>query len=337
MAKYKGHFNFSPSSDSFDCTVRKGLPWWFWLLVAIPLLLIASLFVRCNREITVQVLDQYNNPVENAVVKIDYTARYFPGLSEEIARSGETNDKGEYRFSGLPCSVCSYIFHRGSEATVSASLDESIVASKSVKFHSTDRVVLKLEIPEEKCSTRVRVVDNFTGAPIPQAEVLVTIGGSGRGTLVTDPQGMATISGFSNRQRVSAAARHPGYIPNDTSLYNQPGLNIRDKVIDIPLDPLVECNQKVEHQTGDPHVEIKNIDMGVDSGTVAFRYYTDSWPDQLIVTDANGKVLFDSGMVATYSLWRDASITFSTRTLNVEINSDGAASGSLWQFILDCP
>lgn len=336
MAQYKGKFNYDPSVTDYECKVRRGLPWWFWLLIAIPLLLIASLFIRCSREITVQVVDEANNPIENAEVAMLYTARYCPWLKEDIARHGETNSKGEYKFKDLPCSVWSYIFYRGEKAEFTARLG-NIEGSRTAPFHTTDRVVIKLVIPQEECQAQVRVIDNFTGAPIAGAEVLVTVDGSGRGILTTDGQGLATISGIYNRSRVSAAARHPGYLPNDTTIVDEPGINIRDKVTDIPLDPKVLCNQTVEHYTGDPHVMVDKIDMGTNSGTVNFTYYTDSWEDQLIVRDENGRVLIDTGLVATYSNRVTVPLNFSTRYVSVEIISKDGAAGSVWEFTIDCP
>ncbi len=338
---YKGSFNYTAASDNYVCKMGSGIPWWIWLIAVAILLLIASLFIRWNRDLTVRVVDDINRPIEQADVAVSYTARFFPWIKKDIALHDMTDAKGEVVIHKMPVSLWSYIFYHNTPVEVKAEkAGES--ASKSVPLHATDIVVLKLErpkLPAAQIDFEVRTIDAFTGKPVSGAELLLTVDGDGKaGIITTGPDGKATISGVTDRSIVSVAARHPDYSPNDTTIYQEQALNLRGKVTDIPLAPKVRCNQTVAHRTGQPHVVIDKIDLGKANTDFPFSYYTDSYPDHIRVFDENGKMIFDSGDVATdYSTLTEI-LHSTTRFIKVTVDTyNNGGNDSNWSFTVGCP
>lgn len=339
MAKnYKGNFEYTTASDNYQCVVRNfSIPWWVWVIGGAVLLMLASLFIRWNRDMTVQVVDDLNHPVEKADVAVSYTARFCPWLKKDIACQGITNSKGEVTIDDMPVSVWSFLFYHNEPVYVKGAKGNA-TAADTVPLHSKDRVVLRLNTPRQQIEVKVRTVDAFNGQPVSGAELLVTVDGDGRpGVITTASDGTATIGNIIDRSILDVAARHPDYTPNDTTIYHVQALELRGNVTDIPLNPKVRCNQKVYHTTAQPRVVIDNIDLGKDNGVFKFVYYTDTYPDRMIVRDANGSVLLDTGDVATGYSSVGSDLRFSTRTISVEVITLNSPSGSNWDFTVNCP
>lgn len=338
--KYNGKFDYTSASDNYECVVKSGLPWWLWLILGLVLLLIASLFIRWNRNLTVQVLDDINRPVEQADVAVNYTARFCPWLKKDIARHGETNAKGEVVIHDMPVSVWSWLFYHNEPVEVKGAKGNAS-ASDTIPLHTKDRVVLHLRMPKAKMSVSVRTIDAFTGRPLAGSKLFVSTEDEGlrQTPYVTGADGTAEIPDLFTTSIISIIAKNdPGYTPNDSTVCNMAAIDLLGTTKDIPLNPVVRCNQTVEHTTFQPHTEIDNIDMGVNSGTAIFRYYTDSYPDHMRVYDANGTLLFDAGNIATYTATLTKEIPFSTRTLKVVVDTyDNGGGGSNWNFTFDCP
>lgn len=334
--KLKGKFNYSSASDNYECTVSPGIPLWVWLIVGAVVLVIASFFIRWDKDMTVQVVDDMNRPVEQADVAVSYKARFCPWVTKDIALHAMTGANGEVVVKDMPVSVWSFLFYHNEPVEVKGSKGSASDA-KTVALHSKDKVVLHLKFPGQSVELQVRVVDAFTGAPIAGAEVLPTYDGNGQPILTTDANGMATLSGITDRTTVCAPARHPGYEPNDTTIYNEQALNLRGKVTDIPLCPQVKCNQTIEHTTYQPHVKIDKIDLGKADTDFVFNYFTDTYPDHMRVYDENGKLLFDATDIATDSSTLTKTIHSTTRCISVTVDTYDSETGSNWSFLVGCP
>lgn len=339
MAKtYKGSFDYSAASDHYECKMHSGIPWWVWLIVGLVLALIASLFIRWDTDMKVRVVNEINQPIENADVAVSYTARFCPWLKKDVALHGVTDDKGEVVIDHMPVSVWSYIFYHNAPVEVKGAKGNAS-DQKTVPLHSKDVVVLRLSTPAQSVEFEVRTIDAFTGDPIAGAELLLTVDGDGKaGTLRTGPDGKATISGVTDRSIVSVAARHPDYAPNDTTIYNEQGISLRGKTTDIPMNPKVKCDQTVAHHTGQPHVKIDKIDLGKADVDFIFSYYTDSYPDHMRVYDEKGNLLFDAGDIATDYDTLTQKIHSPTRYVSVEVNTyNTGGTDSNWNFVIGCP
>jgi hypothetical protein len=296
------------------------------------------MFVRCSRDVTVQVVDQFNNPLEKAEVSIDYDAHFFPWLTQEEAFKGVTNDKGVAVVRDMPCSVWSYIFYRSTPMTVAAEFG-SLTGTEIKPFHTTDKVIIKINIPDPQGDAQVQVIDDFTQQPIANADVLITIDGSGQPVLHTDSQGLVSVPGLSYRSLVSGAARHPNYNSNDTTLVNRRGVDLIGSTVTIPLSPKVQCNQEVEYNSEfKPKTVMSNIDLGKDSGVFTLTYRTLSLADRFVVKNAKGKVLHDTGFVSTGDDFRNKDVTFDTRMITIEAyNCPDDPTSSVWTLIPHCP
>lgn len=334
--KLKGKFDYSSASDFYECRVGSGIPWWVWLLVALVALFIASLFIRWDRDMTVQVVDEMNRPVEQADVAVSYKARFCPWITRDVALRGQTGADGEVEIKGMSVSVWSWLFYHNEPVVVKGEKGTAS-DSKTVALHSKEKVVLHLKFPRQKTQLQVRVIDAFTGQPIAGAEVLPTYDGDGQPIVTTDGNGIATLTGLTDRTVLCAPARHPGYSPNDTTIYNEMALNLRGKVTDIPLTPLVKCNQTVEHTTFQPHVKIDKIDLGKADVDFVFNYYTDTYPDHMRVYDENGNLLFDATDIATNYSTFSRTIHSPTRFITVTVDTYGSENGSNWNFLVGCP
>lgn len=337
--KYKGSFGYSTTNDSYDVKMKSGLPWWVWLIIGIVALFIASLFIRWDRTITVRVVDDMNAPIENAEVAVSYTARYCPWLTDDIALRGKTNAKGEVVISGVKTSVWNYLFYHNEPVEFKAEKDGD-TGSQTAPLHTKEVVVIKLprhRAPLAQVSFDVRTIDSFNGQPIPGAQLLVNVNGDGRpGTITTDANGHATISGVTDRDIVDVFARHPDYYPNDTTINRVKVLELRGNTTDIPMQPKVKCDQLVSHNTGNPHERIENIDLGEADKDFRFQYDTNTRPDQIRVFDENGQLLFDSQYVAT-CVARYVTLHSNTRYITVVVDNYDSPTGTVWNFMVDCP
>lgn len=338
MAKnYKGSFNYSAASNEYDVTMkRRGLPWWAWLIIGLILAFIASLFIRWDRQLTVKVVDELNRPVEQADVAVSYTARFCPWLTDDIALHGVTGEDGKVVIKGMSVSVWSYLFYHFEPVTVKGEKG-SAHDEKEVPLHATDEVVLVLKMPAAKMEFDVRVIDAFTSAPIAGAELLVTVNGNGRpGVITTGGDGKARIGGVTDRDIISVAARHPKYEPNDTTIYNVPGIELRNKMTDIPLEPKVVCNQQVNFGGHTPETRTGKIDLGKSDVDFDFYFETYSYPDQVTVYDENNNKIYDSGDISTDG--QTVRLHSPTRYIYVQVNSYGdGIDGTEWAFMVKCP
>lgn len=335
--KLIGKFQYDGKQSDYTVKVKKRYQLWWWFLL---LLIFVPLFIRCERTVTVKVVDADGNPVEKVDVDLSYTAYYFLADSEEISESGVTDSKGRVQFNNLSCSVYSYIFHRGEEMTVTANPPMPYIdMSETAKFHTTDEV--KIVLDEVGVPVNVQVVDDMDGSPLVQAEVVVTRRGSGLGTFTTDYQGMVTIPDIKRSDKLSIAGRKYGYETNDTTLGSVTGRDLNvSPPRQIPLQKQFECDDDIDLSGGgEPETIIKGVDMKKTGGTFSVDFLTYSYPDRLIIYEEDGTQIFDSGVVLhDPSPYTYSGIKFKSRKLTFKVISDPQHPyDSVWKIHPHCP
>ncbi len=337
---YKGKFRYTPGVNAYDVTVRKPFNW-LWLLL---LLLLLPLFIRCEREVVVEVLDEKGTPVENVDISLAYDARFLYNdgffTTVPVKAGGRTGAGGTVRIDKLPCSVWSYIFFTETKMTVAAVPPPPYEAAMSEeRFHTTGRVLFTLKTAP--ADIPVRVTDAMTGRPLAGAEVVATVNGSGVGVFATDAGGVAMIPGIHPTDVVSLAGRKEGYETNEYSIRRVKGSDLdSDPVKEIPLKRVYECDDDVEYNSeAKPLIVIENIDMHKDKGRFVLTVFTLNQPDRFVVKDAEGRELLDTGLVSTGNSSRDYTVEFSTRHITIEAHADpgGNPETSIWTIRPHCP
>lgn len=341
--KLKGKFLYTPELAQQDVVMRRPFCWW-WLLL---LLLLLPLFIRCDRTVTVHVVDEAGRPVAGADVELSYTAHYLwndgPFTSIPEFRQGQTDRAGELELEELPCSVFSYIFYTAAKGHAEASAPDYEPGEADFAFHWRRHVTVVLKA--KPIDVQVRVLDKLTGEPVPDAEVAVTRDGSGLGTFPVDNQGVATIPGLKPGDKLNLVGRAPGYETNDSTLRAVTADELRsaNPPKAIPLQPVFNCDDDVQYQSQyQPVVNIEHIDMHKNSGTFTLGATTFSFPDRIVVTDAEGRQLLDTGYFATPGDSEEdrsfPGIRFNTRYINITIYSDPQnPTNSAWVVKPHCP
>ncbi len=186
-------FTVDPGNDYYTFQVKKRRSWWL-LLLLLPLLLL----IRCDRDLTVTVVDkETGEPVQEAAVTLAYTSHYLADMWHFLPDydrnyEGVTDEDGIAEFKDLPCSVFSYIFYCMSRATVTASSPCHDTAVAEPLFHFSRRVTLELSARRD--DMLITVIDLETGDRLPGAKVEVRAG-ERVDTAMTDAAGRVTITG----------------------------------------------------------------------------------------------------------------------------------------------
>ena len=110
--RFSKGFDYKNEQSDYEFKVKKPSKWWLWLLL-LPLL--ALLFIRCEHDITVHVVDEAGKPVADTKVQLSYTSHIlaYNGKflsNDSVALEQVTNNEGMAEFKGMRCSVFSYIF-----------------------------------------------------------------------------------------------------------------------------------------------------------------------------------------------------------------------------------
>ena len=185
-------FTVEPDNDHYTFQVKKRRSWW-WLLL---LLLLPLLLIRCERDLTVTVIDEASGePVQEATVTLGYTSHYLADLwhflpDYDHSYETMTDEDGVAEFKDMPCSVFSYIFYCMSRATVTAmSPCHDMVITKPL-FHYTRHLTVVL--PARRGDMVITVIDLETGDRLPGATVEIKAGERVDSAL-TDAAGRVTI------------------------------------------------------------------------------------------------------------------------------------------------
>ena len=202
--------------------------WWKWLLLGLLLLFIASLFVKCEREVTVTCVDAENGALLSGTeVTMSYTSHFLMKdwhffINEPVTRTEIADENGQAVFKKLPCSIYSYIFYCLSHATYEA-VNECHEAEDEVRnFHYVKNVELKL-LPLRE-DLRVLILDKETEDPIPGARLIyryIENGEDVEDEAQADPAGVAVIPAMRVCSSVEEL-RGSSYGYEDDTLYNVP-------------------------------------------------------------------------------------------------------------------
>lgn len=141
--KYSDKVTFQPGQYCYDLKMKKKRSrWWLLLLLLLPLL-----FIQCEHDLTVTVLDERTKAtLENVEVEVEYESHFLFLDSHFFANDSQvrkqlTNKEGDTVFEHVRTSVFSYIFYCLQDVTATA---DHIVSAKEL-LHFTRHITLYLE------------------------------------------------------------------------------------------------------------------------------------------------------------------------------------------------
>ena len=192
-------FQYKNEQTDYEFKMKKRGKWWLWLLL-LPLL--ALLFIRCEHDITIHVIDNDGKPVAEANVQLSYISHIlaYNGKflsNDSVTLKQTTNEEGLAEFKNLRCSIFSYIFYCMSDCKVSATTDCMEASEKEHNFHYSKNIELRMD--QRRCDLYLQVLDLETDDPLPDATVSFkrTIDGKEVDDSVkTDPNGRVTIKDY---------------------------------------------------------------------------------------------------------------------------------------------
>lgn len=200
--KFSEDFVFDDNIPDYVFKLKKRSYLWLWLLLVA--LWLGLCCVRCNHDITVQVVDMATNePITPTSVTITYTEhalckkdRIF--YSNTYSQTIETDEKGIAVFKDMPCSVFSYVFYAFSDAYFTTSNDCNYLKDSPATslFHYTWNKTLPLQPKTE--DVQIIVTDKETDEPLAGALILYNISLSGQivtDSVKTDAAGKTIIAG----------------------------------------------------------------------------------------------------------------------------------------------
>ena len=334
-------FQYEEPIDHYNIIIKDPFPWkkLLWLLAF--LLLVALLFVRCNKDITIETVERDGTPVGGAQVEMSYTehqlfknGKFF--YSANHVENGITDSQGDVTFEKQPCSVFSWIFYTLSRANASAVKDRRTGAG-SFLFHwrfTPYVIVLESDIA-------IKVVDARTFAPIAGANVQLFSNELNLDPLLltTDVNGMCgfktSVVNASIEKILTTASGYSGNLMYNMSLQETDGLI-------IPLDPPASCNTEVNNGDGrQGNHAIQDFSMGQQGGKFLLEYYTDGAPDHIMIYDGTSAEYaagtapliwdYDGNTNTTYYSHSDT-ITFTSSYICVVVDN-----GTNWGYYLHCP
>lgn len=192
----KVRYDTGHTDYSFQMRKPRRFPWWIFLLL-LPLLLL----IRCQKDIEVRCLEEETKaPVCFQEITLKYTDHSILSPSrkwftaDEIERTQLTDSTGVAVFEDLPCSVYSYIFRCLEKGYLSVFGECYAPANGEFNFHYTRHV--DLVVAPRRETLRVRVVDEDTGDPLPDATVFYEYGDGGIhrvDSVHVDAAGVATL------------------------------------------------------------------------------------------------------------------------------------------------
>lgn len=334
-------FKYEEKFDHYNIIIKDPFPWKkLWRLLLL-LLLLGLFFVRCNKDVTIKVVEPNKTPVAGALVEMEYTEHqlYKNGTffySAVHVIDSITGFDGSVTFTKQPCSVFSWVLYTLSKADVMASKNGHS-GTGSFIFHwrfTPYIIILNKDI-------NIRVVDGRNSKPICGAKVQLwsdDLNMQGV-TLTTGQNGWCTfVTNKTNANIDKILATAGGY--SGSLLYNI-SLNQADS-LDIILELPASCDQEVnnrDNKQGD-HA-IYDFYMGQKEGDFLFEYFTDSYPDHIMIYDgtssdyANGSasMIFEfDGATNTTTLSESEIVHFSSSYICVVVDN-----GSNWGYYVHCP
>ena len=334
-------FKFEDDCSYYVITIKDPFPWKKLLYLLALLLLCALLFVRCNKDITVKVVEAGDAAVSGAQVEMSYTEHqlYKNNIffySSTHVNNGVTDSAGYVTFEKQPCSVFSYIFYSFSKANASANKNGRHGAGSFFFHWQLTPYVIFLET-----EINIQVVDANTQRPIPGASVQLWSADLNfdQYTLTTNAQGMCSfVSARENADFEKILVTANGY--SGSLMYDVELQQLNNAV--IPLNPPSTCEVQVDNGNRDQgNHAIRDFNMGQQGGSFLLEYFTDSHPDHIMIYDgtssdysaSKAKLIFDfDGATNTTYYAHSQYVTFTSSYVCVVVDN-----GSNWGYYLHCP
>lgn len=335
--KYNHTFSYDQAVTEYTCKVKKRFPWqWLLLLLLLPLLLI-----KCEKDVTVTVVDIAGNPIENANVTLSYNLHYAYDNGEfftndYVTKAQTTDDDGKTVFKNLKCSVYSYIFYAFSDMVIEVETADNYSTNDVVKnFHYTNNVLITLT-PVLKFQT-VSLGDN---QPLPHCNLVIEIDGKSYEPDDSGPTGEFIVKDLPKTGKISILARHNDYESNDYTVNNIDINELIGKVTPIPLAKNCSAGNQIDDVSDEIYSE-KTFSMGQNSGEFRLQIKTYCQPDRFVVKNERGEILFDTGYICSKQNgegWDEFVVAFDTRLITICVDKDfNQPETSRWHCIPHCP
>ena len=175
LKQKKTAFVYNESHAEYTIRLKKKKKALWWLLL---LLLLLPLFVKCNKDVTVQVMDEAGRPCTEADVTLDYTSHFLYDnkalfVNKDHSITQQTDSNGITVFKNLRYSVYSCVFYFLSKAEISV-VSECVQLEENVKplFHfiGGEKAVV-IEMQTQLIDVSLKIVDDEINTPIDDATV----------------------------------------------------------------------------------------------------------------------------------------------------------------------
>lgn len=207
--KFTDDFIFDSNKSEYIFQVKKHSYLWLWLLLVT--LFIGLCCVRCERDITVHVVDHISEyPITPSSVTIEYTEHsLLKGgnlfFDEQHTQTLAVDEYGDVTFEDMPCSVFSYIFYALCDAYLTVENDCNFLKDSpaTCSFHYTWNTTLRLQPKIE--DVQISVTDKETDEPLAGAVIhynYLLSGQTATDSVKTDAAGRTTIVGAPRCGRV---------------------------------------------------------------------------------------------------------------------------------------
>lgn len=337
-------FNYQRQYDHYIIRLKDPFPWGCLWRILLALLLIALLFVRCERDITVHTLAIDDTPISGAVVQLEYTEHqlYKNGeffYNHDSVETMSTDSIGDASFR-INISVFGWIFYSFAKANVSGYKDTMSGQGEFLYHWLFGKYNLYLT-----GTGLIRVADAITGTPIAKAQVKLTdpeLPGDSL-VLITDQQGVCSFNIPASNDgidRILASAS--GY--SGSLLKDVPYKSIADSGLLILLEPPLHCNTEVNNSDGTQgNHAVYDFYLGKGGRSFQLDFFTDSAPDHIMVYDgtssdySNGTAklifnYFDATNTTTYTPEFSTVLQFSGEYICIVVDE-----GTNWGYYVHCP
>ena len=347
---YKHSFDYTSAKNEYTFRLRKKRKgcWWLLLLLLLPLL-----FIRCQHDITVTVIDEKTKePIPGINVKTRYTSHILLEDGKFFNHSNHdfedvTDSEGKIVVKDVKSCLLSYIIYAGCDINVTA--DDAVTVEKP--YHYTHNITI--EIPG-RVTLKFRTIDEETGDLIPRCDLEISTTESGVKTPTSSDTGEFEVRGLRHDEKISITASKTGFGMNNTKIQNAKVDDLfaaSQDMRDIPLQmDLPPCSGGIifEKETEKTARSEQSYNMGVRSGKVydfIMEINGNGIADHFIVydgPDADSKVLLDvweeDGRVndPNNTVLKNLKGTSSVITVVVETDPNNLENSN-WSYKVRCP
>lgn len=176
----KGKSSFLHRASDRRHDIRIKTKWWLLSLLLIPLML--SLLLTFEKDYELEITDDSNLPVDNALVNFSYTSSFLYNFDSgefldepEDSRSDSTDVEGKVMFKSIKYSLYDRVFRNANKAEVSILNQKECLKDSScyLSFHGT--TTKNVEINSHLKDYEFYVRDAISGDPISDATVKLTL------------------------------------------------------------------------------------------------------------------------------------------------------------------